>query len=181
MSDSFKSEMDLDFLNLSQMGYFDVVEAPNDFFDSDTEFEEIEVPDGCLNIAYGEMNEVANSHVTNVNPVKDFDVIEAVQYHPTASAPHSKTPTFVSINEDQKENFVLNMRNKNTTKKTQSSVKQFQRWLAEPPRNDNRQLWKIMPAELDNLIGLFLLSIRKADGAEHETDSLTSYHRGLDR
>ena len=93
------------------------------------------------------MNEAANSHLTNVNPVKDLK--------PTASTSdsHLRTPTFVSINEEQNENIVLNMRNKNTTRKTQSIVKQFQRWLAEPPCNDNRQLWNIMPAELDNLIG----------------------------
>ena len=37
------------------------------------------------------------------------------------------------------------------------------------------------PTELDNLIGKYILSIRKADGEEYEPDTLTSYHRGIER
>ncbi|KAH3806136.1 hypothetical protein DPMN_134451 [Dreissena polymorpha] len=60
-------------------------------------------------------------------------------------------------------------------------MRHFQRWLSEPPRNETRSVCDIMTTELDNYIGSFLLSIRKADGSEYEPDTLTSYHRGNDR
>jgi hypothetical protein len=37
------------------------------------------------------------------------------------------------------------------------------------------------PTELDNLIGKFLLSIRKVDGEEYEPDTITSFHHGIER
>jgi hypothetical protein len=92
-----------------------------------------------------------------------------------------KAPTFISVSNEDKENFVGNMRNQNTVKKTESSMKVFQRWLAEPPHLETRPFWQLQAAELDPLIGSFLLSIRKADGSEYEPDTLTSYHRSIDR
>ena len=37
------------------------------------------------------------------------------------------------------------------------------------------------PTELNNLIGKFLLSIRKVDGEEYEPDTITSFHHGIER
>jgi len=54
-------------------------------------------------------------------------------------------------------------------------------WFGEPPRNVRRLMWLIQPTELDNYIGSFLLSIRTADVSAYEPDTLTCYHRGLDR
>lgn len=93
----------------------------------------------------------------------------------------SKAPVFMDINEEEKGQFLQNMKNKNTEKKTESCHRQFQRWLSQPPRNETRDIWIIPPTELDNYVGSFLLSIRKSDGSEYEPDSLTSYHRGIDR
>lgn len=39
----------------------------------------------------------------------------------------------------------------------------------------------MQPGKLDNYLGSFLLSIRKADGSHHEPDTLTSYNRSIDR
>ena len=82
-------------------------------------------------------------------------------------------PTFIEI----KSNFIENMKNKNTVRKTQSAVKQFTTWLQMSPRFETREINKIPPGELNNFVGSFLLSIRKADGSEYEPDTLTSYHR----
>ena len=49
------------------------------------------------------------------------------------------------------------------------------------PRFETREINKIPPGELDNFVGSFLLSIRNADGSEYEPDTLTSYHRSIDR
>ena len=48
------------------------------------------------------------------------------------------------------------------------------------PRNETREINTMQTEELDNYIGLFLLSIRKADGEQYEPDTLTSYHRCID-
>jgi len=45
------------------------------------------------------------------------------------SAETMRQPTYVSITEDDKENFLHQMKNKNTVRKTESSLKQFQRWV----------------------------------------------------
>lgn len=72
------------------------------------------------------------------------------------------------------------MKNKNTATKTESNLRQYEHWLAEPPRNEQREIWRMSPAELDNYIGSFLLNIRNADGSEYEQDTLTCYHRSFD-
>ena len=90
-------------------------------------------------------------------------------------------PTFIEITDENKSNFIENMKNKNTVGKTQSAVKQSTTWLQMIPRFETREINKIPPGELDNFVGSFLLSIRKADGSEYEPDTLTSYHRSIDR
>ncbi|XP_062619802.1 uncharacterized protein KIAA1958 homolog [Saccostrea cucullata] len=92
-----------------------------------------------------------------------------------------KAPTFIEISDEKKSNFIENMKNKNTVRKTQSAVKQFTTWLQLSPRNETREINRIPTSELDNFIGSFLLSIWKADGSEYEPDTLTSYHRSIDR
>lgn len=73
------------------------------------------------------------------------------------------------------------MKNKNTARKTYSVKNQFKLWLQQGPRFESREINTIEPYELDNYIGSFLLSIRKANGSEYEPDTLTSYHRGIER
>ena len=50
-----------------------------------------------------------------------------------------------------------------------------------PPRYETKDINMTQADELDNYIGLCLLSIRKADGEQYEPDTLTSYHRAIDR
>ncbi|XP_056000117.1 uncharacterized protein KIAA1958-like [Ostrea edulis] len=94
---------------------------------------------------------------------------------------NNNAPTFINITDNIKTDFIQNMRNKNTVRKTESAMKQFTTWLKQEPRNETREVNKMNPSELDNYIGSFLLSIRKADGSDYEPDTLTSYHRSIDR
>lgn len=100
---------------------------------------------------------------------------------PSSENCRTQGPTFLSISEEQKAEFVNSMKNKNTAKKTATTTRQFRKWLEKAPRYEGREIETIEPYELDNYIGSFLLSMRKADGSEYEPDTLTSYHRGIDR
>ena len=73
------------------------------------------------------------------------------------------------------------MRNKNTVRKTESTIKHFSQWLKSQPRYENRNILEIEAEKLDNYVGSFLLSIRKNDGTDYEPDTLTSYHRSIAR
>ena len=48
-------------------------------------------------------------------------------------------------------------------------------------RNETRHVVDIEPGTLDQYVGSFILDIRKADGSEYEPDSLTSFHRSINR
>ena len=92
-----------------------------------------------------------------------------------------KQHKFVEVTDNEKNNFVDSMKNKNTVRKTVTVMRQFTNWLEMPPRKETREINTIQADELDNYIGSFLLSIRKANGEQYEPDTLTSYHRGIDR
>ena len=94
---------------------------------------------------------------------------------------NEKRPTFIEVSGMEKDQFIEKMKNKNTVRKTEQSIRLFKTWLENEPRYDTREPWQIPASELDNYIGSFILSIRKSDGEEYEPDTLTSYHRGIDR
>ncbi|XP_069109437.1 uncharacterized protein KIAA1958-like [Argopecten irradians] len=78
-------------------------------------------------------------------------------------------------------NYIMSKRNENTVKKTEGCIKRFKDWIQAPPRSDPREVLQILPFELDTYIGGFLLSLQKNDGSNYEPDTLTSFHRGIDR
>ena len=92
-----------------------------------------------------------------------------------------KQPTFVEVTDNKKNNFVDSMKNKNTVRKTVTVMRQFNNWLEMPPCKETREINRIQSDELENYIGSFLLSIRKANGEQNKPDTLASYHRGIDR
>ena len=73
------------------------------------------------------------------------------------------------------------MKNINTAHKTKSVMNTFDSFVYKTLNTESVQIEKLEPTELDSLIGSFLLSIKKADESEYEPDTLTSYHRGIDR
>ena len=81
----------------------------------------------------------------------------------------------------EKTTFIDEMKNINTVRKTKSIMNTFDSFVYKTLNTESVQIEKLEPTELDSLIGSFLLSVRKADGSEYEPDTLTSYHRGIDR
>ncbi|OOY79204.1 hypothetical protein BOW12_12810, partial [Solemya velum gill symbiont] len=94
-----------------------------------------------------------------------------------------KAPTFVEMSNSDKVTFIDSMKNKNTVRKTKSVMKTFNAFVSRTigKSESDVEIEKMGPTELDSLIGTFLLSIRKSDGDEYEPDTLTAYHRGIDR
>ena len=74
------------------------------------------------------------------------------------------------------------MRNDNTVRKTKTVMNSFNTFVSQTLNKEKTFKFELLnPTKLDNLIGQFLLSIRKADGEEYEPDTLTSYRRGIER
>ena len=85
------------------------------------------------------------------------------------------------MTDEQKIDFVDYMKNINTVRKTATVMRQFITLSEMVPRNETREINTMQAEELDNYIEPFLLSIRKTDGEQYEPDTLTFYHRGIDR
>ncbi|XP_053380345.1 uncharacterized protein KIAA1958-like [Mercenaria mercenaria] len=157
----------LDFLELSEAGFFEQLDE--NAFETDEVLAEIN-------------NENQINIDTGVDPNnKSAPIDSSDQASKNINSGTSKQPVFIAMDESDKHKFVQDMRNSNTIKKTETAVRQFQRWLSSDPRYITAEISDIPVEVLDNYIGSFLLSIRKADGSEYEPDTLTSYHRGIDR
>lgn len=83
-------------------------------------------------------------------------------------------------NDDELKKFVKGMRSKSTLIKTEQIVRRFQDWL-ESEQKETHNIDTMEPKRLNNYLANFLLNIRKANGEEYEPDTLTSYHRGIER
>ena len=77
--------------------------------------------------------------------------------------------------------FMNSKRNKNTNKKTEQNVKRFREWLAQEPRCEGRDLIDIEPVDMDRYVGGFLLELKKPNNTDYEPDTLTSFHRSINR
>ena len=90
-----------------------------------------------------------------------------------------KAPTFVDV-EINEQDFVKEMRNDNTVRKTKAVINTFIKFVSQTLNKENVQFELLNPTELDNLVGKFLFSIRKADDDEYEPDTPISYHSGIE-
>ena len=90
-------------------------------------------------------------------------------------------PQSLFLLKTDKNTFIDEMKNINTAHKTKSVMNTFDSFVYKTLNTESVQIEKLEPTELDSLIGSFLLSIKKADESEYEPDTLTSYHRGIDR
>ena len=59
-------------------------------------------------------------------------------------------------------------------------IKSFVKWLVDE-HEEVRKPEDIEPRALNRYIGLFLVNLKRVDGKDMEPDSLTSYHRAIDR
>ena len=91
------------------------------------------------------------------------------------------SPDEYHLMEDKLKDFIMEQRNKNTTKKTNLWVKRFKEWLILTHNVKHTNLEKFQLKLLNLYIGGFILSLKKKDGTSFEPDTLTSYHRAIHR
>ena len=87
---------------------------------------------------------------------------------------------FREISLERTHNFVENMKNPNTKRKTVGDVNLLHSWMVEK-LGDNRKVEFIPPADLDSILARFFLSIRKPDLTEYEPESLKSKQLSISR
>ena len=80
----------------------------------------------------------------------------------------------------ERENFREGTKSENTTKKTVSDMKKFQRYLLSIRKGDVEVL--DLPADdLDHLLAKFFKEVRKINGDEYESHALSGFQRSIRR
>ena len=77
------------------------------------------------------------------------------------------------------EEFIEKNNNENTSKKTASDLKVWDRFCSNI--DEKKRMEDIPPNELDTLLGYFFKDIKKENGSSYEPDYLTSFHRSFGR
>ena len=98
----------------------------------------------------------------------------------TTNNPGDTSSGLDSSEKDNLVQFINSKMNKNTVRKTNNIFTKFVEWLRKE-KNETCHPIEMSSTQLDCYVGSFILSIRKDDGAEYEPDSLTSYHRAINR
>lgn len=93
---------------------------------------------------------------------------------------HSDVSGAASVSSDTLLEYIKSKRSLSTVRKTDANVSRFCRFLADT-HNEYRVLEDIPPVTLDTYVGEWILSLKKASGSSYEPDSLTSFHRSIDR
>ena len=83
------------------------------------------------------------------------------------------------LDDGEIETFINDNKNVNTVRKTKSDLNVFRRWCSTI--KEERDVKDIPVPELDKILSHFFVKVRKSVGTDYEPDTLTSYHRSLDR
>ena len=75
--------------------------------------------------------------------------------------------------------FIEQNKNINTAKKTKTNLNVWKRWCSYI--GEAREIENIPPSELDRLLCLFFINIKKQDGTQLDPSTLTSFHRSFAR
>lgn len=76
--------------------------------------------------------------------------------------------------------YIKENKSVNTTKKTQRDVLRFGAFIADK-HSITTPIHELNPSSLDVYLGEWLMSLEKIDGSPYEPDTLTSFHRSIDR
>lgn len=76
--------------------------------------------------------------------------------------------------------YIKSKKSLNTVRKTTRDLQRFMRFLADA-HSEYREVFDIPPRTLDVYIGEWILSLKKPNGQMYEPDTLTSFHRSVDR
>ncbi|MCG8044643.1 MAG: hypothetical protein N0E48_02985 [Candidatus Thiodiazotropha endolucinida] len=137
------------------------------------------------------MNKVENFD-TDLNDEDLFNAVETALFNLNQLPATSETPIPLvqqneqgssSVNRFVKhqtlDEFLREQQNDNTRRKTMNDIKLFQSYLAS--KNESRFPQYIPPADLDDYISVFLLSVRKRDGTEFEPATVRSFVSSINR
>lgn len=86
---------------------------------------------------------------------------------------------FMTVTNDDTSNFIEEMKNDNTKRKTKSDIKLLTEWLKE--NNELRAIEDISVPELNQYLARFYLSVRSRKNEEYEPDSLKSIQSSINR
>ena len=67
----------------------------------------------------------------------------------------------------------------NTVKKTKSDMNAWNKWCRS--NSEDRNMEDIPTSELNNMLGQFVMKVRKMNGQDYEPDTFTSFLRSFDR
>ena len=82
--------------------------------------------------------------------------------------------------QEEIETFVKEQKSENTTKKTVSDMKTFQRYLSSISKGD-KEILDLPADDLDHLLAKFFKDVRKINGDEYEPDTLSGFQRSIQR
>ena len=85
----------------------------------------------------------------------------------------------VVLDDEELQRFIDRSKAQNTVKKTRSDLNVWYKWCATV--SEHRKVEDIPPKELNRLLSHFFVSVKKRNGKEYEPNSLTSFHRSIDR
>ena len=128
------------------------------------------------------LHNVTDVTTDNLNRIfgKNEDSDDDFQVDPPQMAADN-SPEEYDLMEDKLKDFIMEQRNKNTTKKTDLCVKRFKELLILTHNLKHTNLEKFQPKLLNLFIVGFILSLKKKDGTSFEPNTLTSYHRAIHR
>lgn len=84
----------------------------------------------------------------------------------------------LSSSQENIDKFIQEQRSNNTI--TVSDLNILQRYM-ESKNIQNKQIESLLPTELNHLLSKFFMDVRKKNGKEYETDTLSSYQRSIQR
>ncbi|WAR26652.1 K1958-like protein [Mya arenaria] len=126
-------------------------------------------------------NEINGFDISKIDTFFENSIVNTVSMQ--SAEPSSKTgqpcPEFVELTSDDERKLIEDEENKNTMKKTLSDVQKFERFLLN--KGEKKAIYQIEPDLLDQYVANYILSVRKADGAEYEPTSIRNIVSSLDR
>ena len=108
------------------------------------------------------------------------NVTESVNENSTTiAATPCGSKEFVSMSNNEVQDFIDNQENVNTLKKTKNDIMKFRRFLET--KDETREIHHIDVDQLDEYVANFILSVRKQNGEEYEPTSIRGIVSSLDR
>lgn len=117
---------------------------------------------------------------SSVNPVNETETINNTipnQHEIDDSQPIPNG--FINVTEEDVKSFNEKNKNKNTARKKEGNMRKLSRFLSM--KNESRKMYDIPMCELDEILAMFILSIRKEDGGEYETTSIRSFSSTIEK